>query len=811
MEARLAAHRAGAVSYLTKPVDTEHLLGVIGGFVDHEQIQPYRVLLVDDSRSQLAFHAHVLRTAGMEVRETDNPMLVYDILEDFAAEIVLLDMYMPQCSGVELASMLRDDRRYEGIPIVYLSSETSIARQVQALGSGGDHFLVKPADPEQLVTVVLKRARQFRRANEMEEQLRAAQYAQERKREALDAHAIVSIADVGGNIIYVNDKFCHISGYTREELMGSNHRIIKSGVHSAGFYADMWHTITGGDIWQGEVCNRAKDGRLYWVESTIVPFLDEHGLPYQYISMRTDVTRLKHSESEKEQTLGRLEEAQARAQLGNWTADMLTGALHWSKEIFHIFGHDPDGFTPSVEAFLRAIHPDDVELVKESERRAATTGQHDVVHRIVRPDGEIRYVHELARGEFDAQGRLVRLSGTVQDVTELKMAEIELLQAKEQAEAASRTKSEFLASMSHELRTPLNAILGFSQLLDMDADLNQENRGHAREIQRAGQHLLALVNDMIDLARIEAGKLELSIEPVQIASVMEESLSMMESLARKSGIRLIEKRCEKDDLTVHADYVRLRQALFNLLSNAIKYNRPEGSVCLACTCDAGRLRISVADTGPGIPLDMQARIFNAFDRLGEERGDVEGTGIGLVITKRIVEAMGGRVGFESTPGQGSTFWIELALGSGAAEQIAAPAVVAALTQTGKHRIKCKVLYVEDNPMNVRLMQQIMSARKQLALMLADTAESGIAHAQAELPGLILMDINLPGMDGYAALEALKADARTAAIPVIAISANAMKGDRERGLEAGFCEYLIKPLDVAQFLAILDQFFDVPKE
>jgi CheY-like chemotaxis protein len=363
--------------------------------------------------------------------------------------------------------------------------------------------------------------------------------------------------------------------------------------------------------------------------------------------------------------------------------------------------------------------------------------------------------------------------------------------------------------MSHELRTPLNAILGFSQLFTMDEQLSPENRDNAQEIERAGQHLLSLITDLIDLARIEAGKLAISLEPVRVDRILSNSLSMVESLARDKGIQLLETECTQHEIMVMADHVRLRQVLINLLSNAIKYNKPQGVVTISCEAKGSKLRISVTDSGFGIPSDKHDRIFNAFDRLGAERGNIEGTGIGLVITKRIVEAMRGKIGFESIEGQGSNFWVEFMQADASAPHLHASHTTATRIRRADsdHRPSTvrTVLYVEDNPMNLRLMQQIVASRKDLALRHAETAESGIAMAQAQPPALILMDINLPGMDGYAALAALKADARTAEIPVIAITANAMKGDEERGLQAGFVDYLTKPLEVDRLLRAMERY------
>lgn len=409
----------------------------------------------------------------------------------------------------------------------------------------------------------------------------------------------------------------------------------------------------------------------------------------------------------------------------------------------------------------------------------------------------------LIKGRIDASN----LERSIRYAINRKQIELELRAAKEAADAASRAKSEFLASMSHELRTPLNAILGFSQLLGMDMDLPKESRDHAREIERAGEHLLSLVTDLIDLARIEAGRLELSMEPVLVKVILAESLALVAPIASKQAIHVSEVICHSpiERLAVLADYVRLRQVVINLLSNAIKYNRPQGNVTLSCQIRDGRVRINVADAGPGIPLDKQGRIFSAFDRLGEELGVVEGTGIGLVITKRIVEAMGGEIGFHSVEDLGSSFWVEFPVVQPPELPMLEESRITSTSAVGEaHGNRLVILYVEDNAMNLRLMRHILAKRPDVELREATSAEAGIELARAQPPALILMDINLPGMDGYAALKVLKADPKTADIPVVALTANAMKGDREHGAAAGFSDYLTKPINIKELFALLDR-------
>lgn len=374
----------------------------------------------------------------------------------------------------------------------------------------------------------------------------------------------------------------------------------------------------------------------------------------------------------------------------------------------------------------------------------------------------------------------------------------DLQAALDAARQASAAKSTFLSGMSHELRTPMNAILGFSQLLQMQA-LPARQMGMVTEIRRAGQHLLALIDDLLDLTRVEAGKVPLSIAPVALADVVSEALSITQDHVERMGIELV-NHCAAE-ACVLADAVRLRQVIVNLLTNAAKYNREHGRVTIetAVTGDQ-RLRLSVSDTGQGIPPEQMPRLFHTFERLGAERSGIQGSGIGLALTKQLTELMGGTIGVSSTVGVGSTFWIELPLAQGGA---ATEVVALQRVDEARSPVPLKVLYIEDNPANLKVVEDLFTTRPHWHLLTAETGPAGLAQAASAPLDVILLDIHLPGMDGYEVLQALRSDSRTRSIPVIALSADAMPEQVARGLQAGFQAYLAKPLDLQRLLAALD--------
>jgi signal transduction histidine kinase/ActR/RegA family two-component response regulator len=616
-----------------------------------------------------------------------------------------------------------------------------------------------------------------------------------------------AVLDIHWCVRQMNAVGLHIGRRTAAQTIGRNHWEVWPETVGTEIEALYWRVRASGNSESLEQYVQVSDDHAAWLEVRAHRALDG-GLAVFF----RDITQRKSIEVALRLNQIRADNALKIGQLGTFDWNIFDGRVQCSERTREIFGFATDqGF---VEAdYLDRILPDDFTRVQlETAAALAGDGHVNTEYRIELPNGKIRSVLSRSECQRSTDGTWERHIGVFSDVTDhrqfeqkLQSANIALDGARMAAEEANLAKSGFLSSMSHELRTPLNAVLGFAQLMAAGTPPpSAAQTKYIDQILRAGWYLLSLLNEILDLALIESGKMSLSLEPLSLPDLLSDCQTMMEPQAQRSGIRI--SYAHLDHLCfVHADRIRMKQVLVNLLSNAIKYNRVGGSVQVTYSeRPAQRLRINVQDSGEGLSPEKLAQLFQPFNRLGQEDGIEQGTGIGLVVSKQLVELMEGEIGVQSTVGVGSVFWIEL-------NMVAAPQFDAGpMESIALHPVRDQpgtavrtVLYVEDNEANMMLVEQLVARRPDLHLLSARDAERGIALAQTHQPDAILLDINLPGINGFQALKILREDPVTQHIPVLALSADAMPRDIERGLAEGFFRYLTKPIKINAFMDALD--------
>jgi len=417
-------------------------------------------------------------------------------------------------------------------------------------------------------------------------------------------------------------------------------------------------------------------------------------------------------------------------------------------------------------------------------------------YEVYRKDRSKIWLCENARAVRDATGAILYYEGTVEDITQRKRVE--------EVERANKAKSEFLSRVSHELRTPLNAILGFGQLLERQ-NPTETQRPRIRHILSAGKHLLGLINEVLDISRIESGRMQLSLEPVCAADALTEALDLMRPLAAQRSVQLSTLASFDNSVFVLADRQRFKQVLLNLLANAVKYTPVSGTVSVSHDANGDeKVRIVVHDTGPGIPNEKLERLFTPFERLGAEQSNVEGTGLGLALSQRLMQAMGGSIGVESTVGKGSTFWLELPRTKSPLQKLSLREINGDSRGARSKSANRKILYIEDNLSNLTLIEQMLEERPEIELLTAMQGKLGLDLARQHSPDLILLDVHLPDLDGRQVISELKSSDTTRDIPVVVVSADATARQIDRLVTAGADAYLTKPLDVVNFFQVLDR-------
>ena len=951
-ESELNAVRLQANQRLQRPIDRMRLVDIFRNTSNIRSIS-LKGVCANPIQAINDYIEYLFNLTGTNILKIDQPDTVSKAVRDHEPDFVILSNSDPVVSAVELATIIRYDRNNSAICIHELSNTPAV--DVSPTGNrvqkSINQTLRGPIDPVQLILRIVTKTLEFYSA--VTKQLSF----EEDLLDALGHHSIVSITDRAGIIEYANDKFCEVSQYSRDELIGKNHSLLESGEHPRAFFRDLWRTVSSGDTWQGIIRNQAKDGSFYWVDTTIHPVVNSWGVAYRYISIRTvitdsvlmkkkyeeqhnelqlifdsaptllyffdssgtmlrvnkaverafgvpaekivglplsnlfqpddasrisklynqvidtgkpiynalepiqvnheshwvsaDLIPLKDSqdqvtgvltfanditnliESQQALTLSqeRLQKSQAFAKIGSWDFDCTHEVIHISDAFFDILdiprSHQGEGLS---EEIFSMVHPDDQAHYRALYNDAIAGNSPNgfaYEYRAILKNGTTLWLSLTANTTRDADGSNIHVMGVTRDITDETLLmqqrdeyEHQLISAKDEAIAANKAKSIFLSNMSHELRTPLNAILGFSQLLLMERDPENPSAGpcYPQEIFNAGQHLLDLINDILDLARIESGKQEFYIEKLGLTKLLSETIGLVEPLISD---RFLTLNIHHDGITqptdsqppevaVFADVKKLKQVLLNLLSNAIKYNRPGGQIDVHIETNLDKqIYIGISDSGAGLTEQQQSQLFKPFSRLSNEPDEVEGTGIGLVITKRLIEQMGGSIGVKSAVNQGSTFWIKIPSSATAIEQNVNLEEPVREEPNDDLRIDLPptptstVIYVETNDTNLHLVSNIFKSRPSTQLISTDDPPACMALTVLHKPDLIILSDSLDESARTALLTELNNVDAIASIPRVSIGSRRSTATTDNHLEEGFAHHISQPINILDLLNTID--------
>ena len=623
---------------------------------------------------------------------------------------------------------------------------------------------------------------------------------------------IIFQTDVNGLWIFLNKSWEEVTGFTVEESMG---QLFANYVHPDDRQRnmDLFHPLIMREkaYCRHQVRYLTKDGSFRWIEVFARLGLNEQDEITGTYGTLQDITERKEAEDNLKHISSRLALAVQAGGVGVWEYDVQNNKLVWDEQMFALYGLEGNNFVGAYSTWLEGVHPDDRERGNQ-EIQMALRGEREfnTEFRVVWPDQSVHNIKGLAVVNRDSSGNPMQMIGTNWDITAQKQSELEIIHARNEAEQANLAKSEFLSRMSHELRTPMNSILGFAQLIEM-GDLVPAHKKGIKHILNSGRHLLNLINEVLDLSRIEAGMLSLSLEPVRINAVIAEMIDMVQPLANARQIEIKVDNSPGYDCFVRSDRQSFRQIMLNLLNNAIKYNREGGTIWVKTKIMAPNaegivlLRISVEDTGYGITKEDIPKLFKPFVRVGTGKVATEGTGLGLALVKKLIDVMGCKVGVDSIVGVGTTFWIELPQSVSQLENIQRFSGSSDMERFEESQIGT-ILYVEDNSSNIELVEQILFNKRNNIRLATNTVGQGTLQMAIQYaPDLILLDLDLPDIHGSEVLRILKSDPRTNLIPVVIISADAMKSQIDKLMIGGASNYLTKPLDISEFLKLVDYF------
>ena len=820
------------------------------------------ILIVDDNLTNRLVLTDLLESDGYRVLQAVGGVEGLALARAERPDVVITDVIMPAMDGYELARQLRTDSVTAESVIIFCTAGYDEQEALPlAHACGVRHIIAKPCEPEELLRVVS--AAIAEKARPAVAEVAAKKFEDIHRRvltdklsekfielEASDLayrnifdNAVEGIfqSTPAGTLVSINPALARMYGYdspaeAKACLTDLAHQVYVDAEQRTEFVRLLQEN---GEIFNFEYEIYRRDGSRLWVSENVREVRNAAGELVFYEGFVADITQRRNTESCLQNAKAELEQrvAERTAELATVNRG-LEGEIAERKRVeaeVQRGQQELQHFVDAMSTMAVKLTLDGTSLIANKIALVAsglTREEYMKTNFLAGPwwsfDAQVQARVRVAFAtavsgtpvNYDekvfAFGRVIAIDfsltpvrgdhGAVEyliaearDITALKETERALQDAKAEAERANLAKSESVSRISHELRTPLNAILGFAQLLELE-ELNSEQREGVAHILRGGRHLLDLINQVLDISQIETGDLSISLEPVEILEAIQESFATLRPLASERRVRLY-STCEGPEY-VRADRQRLNQVLSNLMSNAIKYNRLDGSVTVSCQRTGERLRISISDTGIGIPADRLEQLFVPFERVGAEQTTTEGTGLGLALVKRLVEAMNGVVVAESTAGRGSTFSIELPLCDSNPELMAV--VGGDDSATAACASARTILCIEDNASNFRLVERLLQRRSGITLLGATDGLAGLTRAREQRPHLILLDLNLPDMDGHELLVRLRADSACSSIPVVVISADATETQINRLIQAGAADYLTKPLDVKQFFTVVDQ-------
>ncbi len=821
---------------------------------------PGDILIVDDSSANLKLLMKILTGRGYVVHPASDGELAFRFLRSTLPDLILLDIKMPGMDGFEVCRLIKSVERTRDIPVIFISVLGGEHDKVKAFQAGGVDYIAKPFYPEEVLARVEHQLRLRELTERLEQKIsertveltktnqqlnneiaerRQAEEALRESQQRLDnivANTPGAIYrcdnDEHWTVRFISAGITQISGYAAEEFINNRVRSYASIIHpdDRQNLADaVASSLARKEHYELDYRLIAKDGALRWVHEQGRGVFDPKGQLLCLDGVILDNTDQREAEEALRISTARLQLATRTAQIGIWDWDVVKNELMWDDSMFQLYGIQAEEFGGAYDAWARTIHPED-KAYAEGEIQAALRGEHEYApeFRIVWPDGSIRHIKADSHTIHDPEGKPLRMIGTNIDITERKQTEeelrnykdnleeviqqrtAELVMAKQHAENANRAKSVFLANMSHELRTPLNAILGFSSLMRNEPEANESQRQSLDIINRSGEHLLHLLNDILDMAKIESGQVQLESQPFDLGAMVRDITDMMRVRAEAQHLVLQIDQASQFPRYIVGDESRLRQILINLMGNSIKYTEQGGVTLRLSTKNnkAAHLLIEVEDTGTGITAEEQQRIFEPFVQLVEQ-GVSNGAGLGLTITRQFVQLMGGNITLESEPGKGSLFRVDLPLIEAKESDIIKiePAERNNVIGLAQGQPEYRILVVEDQFENQLLLTRLMESVG-FQTKKAENGEQGVQLFQSWHPHLIWMDRRMPVMDGMEATRRIRELPDGKKVKIIAVTASAFSDQRKEMLTAGMDDYVSKPYRTSEIYDCLSKHLGV---